>query len=78
MVVFSCGDSSNTKDSSSTTKEAKETIYFIEGEDITLRRGPGESFDKIVNEKATKMLKETRYVQVDPSEDLLFFRQSII
>lgn len=64
---MSCSEVKNEGEQVASAKENKEAIYSIEGEDIPLRKGPGESFDKIVNEKASKMLNETRYVQVGPS-----------
>jgi hypothetical protein len=42
-------------------------IYGIEGEDIIIRKGPGEKYEKLINEKATKALKTTQYTQVDYS-----------
>jgi hypothetical protein len=40
-------------------------IYEIEGEDIIIRVGPGENFDKLINQKATEALGKTHYAQVD-------------
>ena len=40
-------------------------IYSIEGENIVIRVGPGENFDKLINKKATEALGETHYAQVD-------------
>lgn len=43
--------------------EAK--FYAIKGEEIFLREGPGTKFPKCVNLKATEVLGETNYMQVD-------------
>lgn len=42
-------------------------ISGIKGEDIVLRKGPGEKANKIINEKATQVLGETQYCEVDYS-----------
>lgn len=41
--------------------------YDIEGEEIFIRNGPGEKFDKIVNEKASSASTVSQYIQVDYS-----------
>ena len=58
---------SNSKSSTSTTELAKKPaieIYGIEGEDIIIRSGAGNKFDKVINEKATRALGKTEYCQV--------------
>lgn len=55
--IQSCGSSS--------TKTAK--TYKINGSKINVRKGPGINFNKIVNQKATKILKKTQYITLDSS-----------
>ncbi len=43
------------------------TLFGINGEDIYLRVGPGNKFDKIINEKGTEAIGETQYCSVDYS-----------
>ncbi|MCP4763470.1 MAG: SH3 domain-containing protein [archaeon] len=40
-------------------------IYKISGSRINIRKGPGINFDKIINKKATEILKTTQYITVD-------------
>ncbi|MCT2562195.1 hypothetical protein [Chryseobacterium herbae] len=40
-------------------------IYEIKGENIFLRDGPGKNYDKLVNQKATDVIGEAQYLQVD-------------
>jgi hypothetical protein len=47
--------------------ETNTKIYGIKGEDILIREGPGKQYPKIVNQKATDILKELEYIQVDNS-----------
>lgn len=42
-----------------------EGVYEIKGENIFLRDGPGKNYKKLVNIKATDILGETHYMQVD-------------
>jgi len=53
------------------TDSKSHKIYGIVGEDIIIRIGPGENFDKLINKKATEALKETQYAQVDYSVKVL-------
>lgn len=39
--------------------------YNILGSDINVRKGPGTSYDKIINQKATSILETTQYITVD-------------
>jgi len=55
--IQSCGSSS--------TKTGK--TYKINGSEINVRKGPGINFNKIVNQKATKILKKTHYITLDNS-----------
>lgn len=73
-LLASCGQNDNKsnnrlKDEASTNESIKQTpkIYGIEGEDIFIRVGPGENYEKLVNEKATEMQNETVYAEVDYS-----------
>ena len=47
--------------------KTKLPTYDIDGEDIFIRRGPSEKFDRIVNEKASSVSTVTQYIQVDYS-----------
>lgn len=75
IILTSCGsptsDNSGEKTITSTTLEdnssAKSKIFGIKGEDIVIRKGPGEKFDKIINKKATEALHKTQYATVDNS-----------
>lgn len=42
-------------------------IYGIQGDGIEIYTGPGKTFSKLVNEKATEVLKKTQYATVDHS-----------
>lgn len=48
---------------SSSKKTGK--IYKVNGSEINVRKGPGTNFSKIVNEKATRILKKTHYITID-------------
>lgn len=50
---------------SAATKTGK--TYKVNGSGVTVRQGPGENFGKIVNQKATDILKKTIYIKVDKS-----------
>lgn len=39
--------------------------YDVIGSGINVRKGPGTNFDKIVNQKATSVLKKTQYISID-------------
>lgn len=39
--------------------------YNVIGTGINVRKGPGTNFDKIVNQKATDILKSTQYISID-------------
>lgn len=39
--------------------------YNVLGSGINVRKGPGTSYEKIVNQKATNILKTTRYISID-------------
>lgn len=41
--------------------------YKVNGTGISVRSGPGTSYDKLVNEKATRILKTTQYITIDNS-----------
>lgn len=70
-VCFSCSQSTNDNEDDYLTAdqiEQNSSIEFgIDGEDIPIRIGPGENYEKLVNEKATKALGETQYCKVDYS-----------
>lgn len=39
--------------------------YNVLGSSINVRKGPGTSYEKIINQKATKILKTTHYISID-------------
>lgn len=39
--------------------------YNVLGSGINVRKGPGTSFEKIINKKATSILKTTQYISID-------------
>ena len=55
--IQSCGSSS--------TKTGK--TYKVNGSGINVRKGPGTTFSKIVNQKATSILKTTQYITIGNS-----------
>lgn len=74
------GDTAETKDRPAgrpqTTQAASNTdcgpnavatgnTYGVTGSSINIRTGPGSQYDRIVNEKATRILKETMYIHID-------------
>ena len=42
-------------------------IYKISGSEVNVRKGPGVNFSKIINQKATEILRTTQYITVDNS-----------
>jgi hypothetical protein len=73
LAICGCGNSEKNashKEQSETVYDSKPEskpieIYGIKGEGIELRNGAGENFKKVVNKKATEILKKTIYVSVD-------------
>jgi hypothetical protein len=59
-----------------TTQKSVKLIFDIEGEDIALRSGAGQQFDKIVNAKATEALGRTEYCQVDYTTKVKILEES--
>lgn len=53
--IIGCGSSS--------TKTGK--TYKVNGTDINVRTGPGTNYDKIINQKASSILKKNIYVTID-------------
>ncbi len=51
--------------SNSSIKTGKQ--YKVNGTQINIRKGPGSNFSKIINQKATKILKTTHYITIDNS-----------
>jgi hypothetical protein len=76
-LLTSCSDYSTTNDnpSNKTNNSAiiaeenlpPNNIFGIRGEEIVIRKGPGEKFDKIINQKATEIMHNTQYATVDYS-----------
>lgn len=46
-------------------------IYGIKGENIVIRNGPGENYEKLINEKASEALGKTDYITVDYSVKII-------
>jgi hypothetical protein len=66
------GESFNTE-----TDQKEDKIAFdIEGEDIIIRSGAGNQFDKVVNAKATEALGKTEYCQVDYTTKVKILEES--
>lgn len=70
--LISCGQNNNkaniqNKNPESYAESKEPEICDIKGEEIPLRVGAGENFDKLINKKATEMLNETQYATVDYS-----------
>jgi len=61
IVFIRCSNDSNETES----VNIQPINYNVEGERIILRSGPGENFDKIINKKASALLKEDHYTEVD-------------
>lgn len=54
------------KSCGSTSKKTGKS-YKVNGSEINVRKGPGTNFGKIVNQKATRILKKTHYITIDNS-----------
>ncbi len=68
LSIYGCNNSSkdaNQKQSKSIPKVKPIKVYSIKGKGIELRKGAGENFEKIVNQKASSVTKNTVYVSVD-------------
>ena len=53
----------------SSTRTGK--TYKVDGSDINVRTGPGISYDKIINQKASSILKKNIYVTIDNTVTVL-------
>jgi hypothetical protein len=73
ILSFSCVQNNNISENQSSESikvnkaNTPPAIYAIKGEKIYIRTGPGIQYKKLVNEKATEVLKETQYANVDYS-----------
>lgn len=71
VILTSCND--NKRDTAKTVKSKikpkieKPVTYGITGEEIELRTGPGEEFEKVINYKTSRILKKTIYTSIDYS-----------
>lgn len=73
LIIYGCGKSkketNNTQGTEivyNTERESKTIeIFGIKGEGIALRKGAGENFEKLVNQKATRILKKTVNFSID-------------
>lgn len=75
FLLVSCSQNNQKKTKEELRQEKAEVktetklpeIFGITGGDIDIRKGPGDKFEKLINEKATAALNETQYAQVDNS-----------
>jgi hypothetical protein len=75
FLLFSCSQNNQKKTKKEisqekvvvTTETKSPEIFGITGEDIVIRTGPGDQFDKLINQKATEALGYTYYANVDYS-----------
>jgi hypothetical protein len=56
--LFSCSSEADK------SNDEKNKIYGINGEEIPIRTGPGDNFDKLINQKASAVTGETEYCNV--------------
>ena len=71
LTIYSCQNNTNKKTEDSPLEETvvEETpkYYKLIGEEISIRVGPGEEYDKLINKKATEKFGETMYCHADYS-----------
>jgi len=75
LFTTSCGNNSEKKIAEieasipeSVTEDVESNkSYNIDGENVIIRTGPGNNYDKIINTKATEALNETHYLTLDNS-----------
>lgn len=69
LSVFGCNNSPKNTNLNEPKKSISEVepikVFSIQGDGIELRKGPGENFEKIVNQKASSVTKNKVYVSVD-------------
>lgn len=80
QFIVSCSHSEQktiNTESSVVDSAAKTTpeVYGINAEDISIRKGPGLKFGKVVNEKATQAIGETHYCEVDFSTKVVILEK---
>jgi hypothetical protein len=65
LLNITCGPnhSSNSPD----TKSQQSKLYTLTEDEVILRSGPGEQFEKVINEKASEVMHDTEYAEVDKS-----------
>lgn len=73
-LLYSCGSSKSNKSNDESTnlenvveEVSDPNVFSISGEDIYIRKGPGNNYSKIVNQKATEVTHNTEYLTVDNS-----------
>jgi hypothetical protein len=66
FIATSCGIN-HSPNLSVTEKSNQSKIYTLTENGIILRAGPGEQYEKIINEKASQIIKDTEYAEVDKS-----------
>lgn len=66
MGSLASGVSANVQPCGGASNKTGKT-YKINGTGIAVRSGPGTSYEKRINQKATSILKTTRYIEIDNS-----------
>jgi hypothetical protein len=79
LVANSCEQGSQRKSSQLPTETQKEVkkneIFGINSEEVYLKVEPSESSDKLINKKASEMLKETRYTVIGYEEKVVILEE---
>ncbi|RFM35136.1 SH3 domain-containing protein [Chitinophaga silvisoli] len=66
FILMSC-NTNYSPNLSVTQKSNQSKLYTLTENGIILRAGPGEQYEKIINEKASQIIKDTEYAEVDKS-----------
>ena len=72
VLIFQCGQAvagGMIECGSSSTRTEK--TYKVNGSGINVRSGPGTNYDKIINQKASSILKKNIYVTIDNTVTVL-------
>ncbi|WPV65958.1 hypothetical protein [Chitinophaga sp. LS1] len=65
VINVTCGP--NYSSNSHNTKSTQAKLYTLTEDEVILWSGPGEQFEKVINEKASEAMHETEYAEVDKS-----------
>jgi hypothetical protein len=66
VINITCG-TNYSSNSPGTPKSQQSKLYTLTEDEIILRSGPGEQFEKVINEKASEAMHNTEYAEVDKS-----------